>query len=299
MSKLRYLGRRNFVFNEELYTTPGARCGQFLRVEEVLFEADSACQHIAIFLAERWGKVLALDGVIQATTLDERIYHEVMVHPAIHWFKKNAGAWPEVVAVIGGGDGGVLREVRRYPKVLKMIMREIDPVVIEATRRFIPEFSDGAFDDQRLEGSVIGDGWDFVHSAPPGSADVLIVDSSDPVGPAERLFSVGFHHAAHRVLSPNGIYVRQTGSPMLQPSEWVDAFTAMRRIFRRVEVYFPSVPTYYGGLFSICVASKVGTKGPARIFRAIEEQLWYLSSARLSADRKPPKFLCERVHSLK
>lgn len=292
-SKLRYWGRENFFLRERLYTERGNRRGQYLFVRRVLFEEQTAYQHILVVEAEGWGSVLLLDGIIQLTLADEFIYHEMMVHPAMHWYRAQRGVWPATVLCIGGGDGGILREVARYP-VRAMCMREIDERVIYASRTYLPEVSHGAFDDARLCGGVeqcVGDGDAFVRAACKQSVDVLIVDSTDPIGPGARLFSGDFHKHAARILSSGGVYVRQAGSPMLQPEELPEMLRALRPFFPAVDVYFPSVPTYYGGVFAIVVATEDARARPLGIAPRIPQKLRYLTNERLLADRVPPKFL--------
>lgn len=244
------------------------------------------------------GNVLALDRIVNVTTFDEFIYHESIVHPAMHWFCEIAGFWPRTVVLIGGGDGGSLRELRRYPELKKIIMREIDPLVVAVSRRFLPSVSQGAFRDRRLQRPFIGDGIDLVESLPAGSVDVVIVDSSDPTptGPARKLVGDDFHRHVDRILSPCGVYVCQTGSPMLQPREWSDVWSVVKLVgFKRMRLVLPSVPTYYGGLFSLLMASKQDAYGPSVLDGEIAPQLSYLTSERMRADGVLPKFLLCRV----
>ena len=290
MPRTRYWGRENFFLRERLYTERGNRRGQYLFVRRVLFEEQTAYQHILVVEAEGWGRVLLLAVIIQLTTSDEFIYHEMMVHPAMHWYRTQSGVWPATVLCIGGG---VLREVARYP-VHAMYMQEIDERVIYASRMYLPKVSNGAFADRRLRGGparCIGDGDAFVRSARSGSIDVLIVDSTDPMRSSVSLFSGDFHKHAARILSPGGVYVRQAGSPMLQPKELPEMLRALRPLFPAVDVYFPSVPTYYGGVFAIVVASQDAKARPLGIAPLVSRRLKYLTNERLLADRVPPKFL--------
>lgn len=291
--KLRYWGRENFFLRERLYTERGNRRGQYLFVRRVLFEEETPYQHILVVEAEGWGRVLLLDGIIQLTLADEFIYHEMMVHPAMHWYRTQSGVWPAMVLCIGGGDGGVIREIARYP-VHAMLMREIDERVMYASRTYLPKVSSGVFADRRLRGGpaqCISDGDVFVRSARNASIDVLIVDSTDPIGSSVPLFSGDFHKHAARILSSGGVYVRQAGSPMLQPKELPEMLRALRPLFPAIDVYFPSVPTYYGGVFAIVVASQDAKARPLGIAPRISRRLKYLTNERLLADRVPPKFL--------
>src|SRR5690606_27037796 len=186
--------------------------GQTLRVDEVLFELDSGHQHLLIFRNAMFGTVLALDGVVQTTEKDEFIYHEMLTHVPI----VSHGACRKVL-IIGGGDGGILREVCRHPAVTSITQVEIDPAVIELSRKYLPNHSRGAFDDPRLT-LVIDDGVRFVQECGE-RFDVIISDSTDPHGPAEALFTSPFYAGVKRCLEPDGIFVAQNGVAFVQTAE--------------------------------------------------------------------------------
>src|SRR5690606_13589173 len=156
--------------------------GQTLRIDEVLFEQDSGHQHLLIFRNAMFGTVLALDGVVQTTERDEFIYHEMLTHVPI----VAHGACRKVL-IIGGGDGGILREVCRHSTVTSITQVEIDPAVIDLSRQYLPNHSQGAFEDPRLK-LVIDDSVRFVQQCTE-RFDVIISDSTDPHGPAEALFT--------------------------------------------------------------------------------------------------------------
>merc|ERR1719401_524328 len=155
-----------------------------------------------VFQSTDWGKVLVLDGVIQLTERDGMSYQEMMAHLPL--FSHEA---PSRVLIIGGGDGGVLREVCKHKCVTHIDMCEIDSGPVEASKRFFPQVS-CAFGDPRLN-LVIGDGVAFAEKAAEGTYDVIVIDSSDPVGPAAKLFSPEFYANAHRILKPGGVVCSQ------------------------------------------------------------------------------------------
>jgi spermidine synthase len=160
---------------------------------------------------------------------------------------------PEKILIIGGGDGGVLREVIKHDRVVKATMVEIDPSVIEFCKKYLPSINNGAFMDKRSE-IVIDDGAKFLKEA-EADFDIIIVDSPDPIGPAQILFSEGFYRDIHRALKPGGIMVRQAGSVHLQEKEQLDAYELLKNIFQYTSFYAYTVPTYIGGLFSTVFCS--------------------------------------------
>lgn len=212
-------------------------------INEILQELHSDFQHMLLVDTVQYGRMLVLDNIVQTTEKDEFVYHEMMVHVPIlsHPDPKN-------VLIIGGGDGGVLRETLKHDSIEKATMVEIDPKVIEFCRFHLPSLNDGAFDDKRTE-LVIADGAAFIKET-KNRYDVVIVDSPDPIGPAKILFSKDFYRDIHNILNPGGIMVRQTGSIHMQGDEQNQAYLITKDIFRFASFYLFAVPTYIGGFFS-------------------------------------------------
>ncbi|TGD72289.1 polyamine aminopropyltransferase [Mangrovimicrobium sediminis] len=231
-------------YRETLYA---GWCQQF-EVEEILYEVKTGHQHLVIFRNAKFGRVLALDGIIQTTETDEFAYHEMLTHVPL--FAHRA---PRRVLIVGGGDGGILREVTRHAEVEHVTMVEIDPAVTEMAKQFLPGHSAGAFDDPRLN-LVFDDGAAFVAKTEE-KFDVIISDSTDPVGPGEVLFSGGFYAACHQRLNPGGILVTQNGVPFLQPDEVRDTSRRLAPVFADHHFYQVAVPTYVGGLMTLAWAS--------------------------------------------
>ncbi len=214
--------------------------GQRFRMDRLLHEVRTAHQHLVIFENARMGRVMALDGVIQTTEADEFIYHEMLTHVPI--FAHGAA---RRVLIIGGGDGGMLREVSKHPGVEHITMVEIDATVVEMCKEFLPNHSSGAYDDPRLN-LVIDDGMRFVATTAE-KFDVIISDSTDPIGPGEVLFSENFYQACRRCLNDGGILVTQNGTPFMQLSGVQNTAQRMQGLFADWHFYQAAVPTYIGG----------------------------------------------------
>ncbi|QRY76989.1 polyamine aminopropyltransferase [Pseudomonas sp. PDNC002] len=214
--------------------------GQRFSVDRMLHEVRTEHQHLVIFENARMGRVMALDGVIQTTEADEFIYHEMLTHVPIlaHGNAKR-------VLIIGGGDGGMLREVSKHASVEHITMVEIDGTVVDMCKEFLPNHSQGAFDDARLN-LVIDDGMRFVATTTE-KFDVIISDSTDPIGPGEVLFSENFYQACHRCLNDGGVLVTQNGTPFMQLDIVRNTAGRMNGLFADWHFYQAAVPTYIGG----------------------------------------------------
>ena len=221
--------------------------GQRLRIDRLVHSDAGGLQDLVIFDNEQFGRVLALDGVVQVTTGDEFVYHEMLTHVPIL-----AHGAVRRVLIIGGGDGGCLRRCLMHP-VDTVTMVEIDRSVVDLCTEFLPEISAGAFDDPRAE-LVIADGAAFVRETAE-RYDVVIIDSTDPIGPGAVLFTPAFYADCRRCLTPGGILVNQAGVPAVQSDELLAIADALRQSFTDVTAYLASVPTYYGGFMTLGWAS--------------------------------------------
>lgn len=222
--------------------------GQSFAVDKVLFENKTEHQHLIIFENSQWGRVMALDGVIQTTENDEFIYHEALTHTAIFSHPN-----PKSILIIGGGDGGILREVVKHLFIEQITQVEIDAQVVEMCKTYFPKHSQGAFDDARFE-LVLGDGVDFVNSTAK-KFDVIISDSTDPLGPGEVLFTSRFYEGVKSCLNEGGIFVAQNGVALVQPDEVITTAKRLKPLFSEVGFYQAAVPTYVGGLMNFAWAS--------------------------------------------
>ena len=230
-------------FQETLH--PSIR--QTLKVDEVLHREKTALQDLVIFRNPTFGRVMALDGIVQTTEGDEFIYHEMLAHVPILAVKGARGRVDKVL-IVGGGDGGCIREVLKHKKLV-CTMVEIDPGVIELSRKHLPNHHAGAFDDKRAK-IVIADGARFVKETPE-RFDVIIIDSTDPVGPGAVLFTEEFSADCKRCLAQGGVLVTQNGVPYLQGPELQSSVRAFRKLFREGGCYLAVVPTYNGGFMAL------------------------------------------------
>lgn len=224
--------------------------GQRFRVVRELARVRSDFQDIAVFESASHGRVLMLDGVVQITEADEFVYQEMLAHvPLI------AHGDARRVLVIGAGDGGVLRRVLQHRGVERAVMVEIDGEVIRLSKEFLPGIAGDAWSDPRAE-VIVGDGIDHVRRAAPDSFDVVIVDSTDPVGVGEALFTDEFYANCARLLTPRGLVVNQCGVPFMQADELRETSLRRARAFADVHAYVAAVPTYVGGLMTLGWAAK-------------------------------------------
>jgi len=216
---------------------------------KLILKKKTKYQNLAIYKTKRYGMMLVLDGVVQTTEMDEFIYHEMMSHPALMLHPN-----PKNVLIIGGGDGGVLREVLKHPKVKNAYLVEIDKDVIDISKKHLKSICKNAFKDKRST-VVVDDGAKFINQTDI-KFDVAIVDSSDPIGPAKVLFTKKFYSQINNILNKDGIMIRQSGSSMLQPDELPENCKILKKIFPYTAVVSIAVPTYVGGFFALLMSLK-------------------------------------------
>lgn len=215
-------------------------------VGELVHSERSAHQQIDVYDHPHFGRVLTLDGLVQTTQRDEFCYHEMLVHPSL------CARRPKDVLVVGGGDGGTLRHVLAHGPQ-SVVTCELDEAVVRVSREHLPALSAGSFDDPRSR-LVFDDGAAFVRGH-TDAFDAIIVDSTDPIGPAAVLISSDFYRDCRRALRADGVLVAQTGSPVYQTDELSQAAGNMRAVFDETETYLGFVPTYPGVLWSFTCAS--------------------------------------------
>ncbi|GFZ21261.1 spermidine synthase [Actinidia rufa] len=239
-----------------------------LKVDKILFQGKSEYQNVIVFQSSTYGKVLVLDGVIQLTERDECAYQEMITHLPLCSIPN-----PKKVLVIGGGDGGVLREVSRHSSVEQIDICEIDKMVIDVSKQFFPRVAVG-YEDSRVT-LHIGDGLHglslnyagvaFLKAVPQGTYDAVIVDSSDPIGPAQELFKKPFFESVAKALRPGGVMCTQAESIWLHMHIIEDIVSNCRQIFKgSVNYAWTTVPTYPSGVIGFMLCS---TEGPTVDFK--------------------------------
>ncbi len=233
-------------FQETLY---GDEVFQGFTADELLFEGATPYQKVQIFATKRWGKVLVLDGIVQTTEKDEFVYHEMLTHVPLF-----ACAAPKRAMIVGGGDGGILREVLKHP-VDHVDMVEIDRTVVDYCITHMPTLNQagGIYKDPRVD-LVIEDAFEFIKRE-KHKYDVIMVDSTDPVGAGEVLFSRTFYDLCRSALNPGGVLALQDGVIILQPHESRQSMQLLRDLGLKARCYGIAVPTYYGGNMMLGLAS--------------------------------------------
>jgi len=214
--------------------------GIFFMARRRILSAKTPFQKIEVYETESFGRVLLLDGLVQTTERDEFFYHEMLVHPAMM-----AHPDPQEILIIGGGDGGALREVFRYP-VRKATLVEIDAAVIDAAKKHFPSLA-CSFRDRRAE-ILIADGSRFIKES-GRRFDLIFVDSSDPVGPSAVLHREAFYERLKRCLKPGGAIAAQAGSPLFHLAHLQKKAIFLKKQFKYAHSYFGPAPTYPGGFW--------------------------------------------------
>lgn len=218
------------------------------KTRRTLHRERTEYQDLALIETEQFGRMLVLDGTVQTTVEDEFVYHEMITHIPLFTHKN-----PRRVLVIGGGDGGSIRELLKHPSVEKAVLVEIDGRVVEVAKLHLPEISH-ALDDSRVEVKIT-DGIRYV-AEHKNEFDVVLVDSTDPVGPAVGLFSVEFYKSVYQCLREDGIFVAQTESPFFHKELIRNAYRDMSSAFPIARLYTCAIPTYPSGYWSFTMGSK-------------------------------------------
>lgn len=218
------------------------------KITETIHSEQSEFQKVDLINTVQWGKMLVLDGMVMTTDKDEFVYHEMITHLAM-----NTHPNPKRVLVVGGGDGGAIREILKYPSVETAVLAEIDGRVIEVSKQYLPEIA-GKLDDPRVDVQVV-DGIQYIADN-KDSFDVIMVDSTEPVGPAVGLFAKGFYQGIYEALKEDGIMVAQTESPFLNADLIKRVFKDISSIYPVTRYYTGHIPTYPSGMWSWTMGSK-------------------------------------------
>ncbi len=250
-----------------------------LRIKNEITHVKSDFQDIHLFETYDFGKTLVIDGTIQTTERDEFIYHEMIVHPPMLTHPS-----PRKILIIGGGDGGAAREVLKHNPE-EIIVVDIDSAVIELSKKHM-KFLSNAYSDDRIK-IVVGDGIEYVKKHK--GFDVIIIDSTDPVGPAEGLFKKEFYDSLKNSLNDGGIISQQCGTPFYHPEELKNSYDLLSKIFKSVKPYLAYIPTYPSGMWSFIMASDEELK----LRRVPEFETKYFTEELYYASMSLPKFIKE------
>jgi len=242
------------------------RTGLTVGLKKLLFSEQTPYQLVEVYETDTWGNLMTIDGMVMLSEKDEFVYHEMLTHVGLFAHPK-----PERVLIVGGGDGGSAREVLRHDSVKQVDMVEIDEAVVRASKECMPGV--GAFEDPRLKVRY-EEGIAFVKNV-SDSYDMIIIDGSDPVGPAEGLFEKDFYRYCYEALSEDGVLTAQTESP------WVPEYHAsMRKVFRALDevfecsaMYLAFIPLYPAGMWSMAFASKGADPHSAKSMQRVQDGL--------------------------
>lgn len=218
------------------------------KVRKIFVEEQTLFQYLVMLDTEEFGRMLVLDNMIMTTIKDEFVYHEMVVHPALVTHPN-----PKKVLVVGGGDGGAVREIMKHAKIEKVVLVEIDGKVIEYSKQYLPEIA-AELDNPRVEIKV-DDGYMHILNI-KNEYDVIIVDSTEPVGPAAPLFERGFYQSIYDALKEDGLFVAQTDNPWFKAHLIQQVNRDVKEIFPIVHVYGANIPTYPSGFWTFTMGSK-------------------------------------------
>ncbi|MFI5345467.1 MAG: polyamine aminopropyltransferase [Elusimicrobiota bacterium] len=253
------------------------------RLKKKLFKGKSPFQTVEVVETKGHGKLLLIDGMTMVSERDEFVYHEMIAHVPMFLHPR-----PRRVLVIGGGDGGTVREVLRHKTVERCVLVEIDALVVSASRKYLP-LTAGKLSDRRAV-VRIEDGVKFVRETDE-RFDVVIVDSTEPFGPAKELFGTAFYKDVKRVLTEDGIVVSQAGSPFYEITTIKNLDRILKPVFPVVDAYLFTNLTYPGGLWAFTFASKglrpVRNYRPQRVKAAKMPLKWYNADVHAAAFALP------------
>lgn len=218
------------------------------KITKTYVDEQTEFQQLDMIETEEFGTMLVLDGMVMTTVKDEFVYHEMVAHPILFTHPN-----PEHVLVVGGGDGGVIREIMKHPKVKKAVLVDIDGKVIEYSKKYLPTIA-CELENPRVE-VIVNDGFMHIHDH-KNTYDVIMVDSTEPVGPAANLFTRGFYQGIYEALKEDGIFVAQTDNPWFKADLIQTVNRDVKEVFPIVRVYGANIPTYPSGLWTFTMGSK-------------------------------------------
>lgn len=218
------------------------------KVNKTYVDEKTEYQKLDMIETLEFGNMLLLDGMVMTTEKDEFVYHEMVTHPVLFTHPN-----PKKVLVVGGGDGGAIKEILKHPEVEKAVLVEIDGKVIEYSKKYLPKIA-GKLEDARVD-VLVDDGFMHIHKN-KNKYDVIMVDSTEPVGPAVSLFEKGFYQGIYEALKEDGIFVAQTDNPWFKSELITKVYKDIKEIFPITKLYTCNIPTYPSGMWTFTVGSK-------------------------------------------
>ena len=264
------------------------------KADKVLYEQKTDAWHLQLIENAFFGKVLMLDGITQVTSRDEFIYHEMMAHVPIL-----AHGGVREVLIVGGGDCGMAEEVLKHSQITRLTQVEIDQSVVDFSKQHFESFNAPVFNDPRFD-LIIDDGAKFVAKT-DRRFDVIMIDSTDPIGPGAVLFTEDFYRNCHRCLNQGGVLVTQSGVPFLQEDELVTSIQRFSKLFADASAYVAAIPTYIGGHMALGWASDntelktISTDALTERFNAAQIETRYYTPDVHRAAFALPKFILDAV----
>lgn len=240
--------RRNY--QKIILEDPHSNLASYIKADKIIVHTKSAYQDILLFSSKFLGKVLKLDDAFQTSEKDEFFYHEILVHPAL-----TSHPFPQSVLIIGGGDGGALEEVLKHRTVQKVIMIEIDKIVIDLAKKYLKSIHKNAFYDKRVT-LLIEDGKKFITNTDQ-KFDIVILDLTDPVGPSVSLYTKEFYKNVKKILTQNGILSLHAEFPFITPQLTRGIVKTLKGIFKYTTIFLSDVPIYPGMMAFLNCSSKI------------------------------------------
>ncbi|MBM3258000.1 MAG: polyamine aminopropyltransferase [Candidatus Nealsonbacteria bacterium] len=283
--------KRKWFFEENVpYDVPKTKIG--IKIKRKLYSGRSDYQKIEFFDTHAYGKILVLDGILQTSEKDEFIYHEMLCQLPMFLHKN-----PKRILIVGGGDGGSLEEVLKH-KIEKVQMAEIDEKVIELSKKYLPSISKGAFKNKKAE-IIIGDGKEYIRKQ-KNSFDVVILDLSDPHGPAKELISLKFYQNVKKALKKDGIVSVQSGSLNDQPGLVKTIFSRINKLFPFADIHQAVIPAYQTGEYSFIIGCKTKLDkfqemNIEKKYKKLKLGLKYLGPEIYFSSKVLPKYLAEKI----